>query len=47
MASLRNVDKTTARRRLAGLLARRGFDEQAVQEVVEKLLGVDEAGDWG
>ena len=46
LASLRGVDKNTARRRLAGLLARRGFDEQVVQEVVERLLGVDEGGEW-
>lgn len=41
-ARLRNLDPTVARRRLAGLLRRRGFDYDDVKPVIDEVLGADE-----
>lgn len=46
LRSIQGLEPAVARRRLAGLLARRGFDEQVVRDVVERLLGVEESGDF-
>lgn len=49
MRSLRGVDPAVARRRLAGVLARRGFAPHVVMEVTrESLIGLtdDEAEPW-
>ncbi len=37
MRSMRGLDATTTRRRLAGALARRGFDQETVMAVLERL----------
>jgi len=41
-ARLRKLDPQVARRRLAGMLARRGFDYDAIKPVMEEVLGNDE-----
>jgi regulatory protein len=38
-ASLRRLDPLVARRRLAGMLARRGFEYDVVKPVIDELLG--------
>ena len=35
----RSLDETTARRRMLGLLARRGFDPETTRSAVEQVLG--------
>jgi len=39
---LRKLDPQVARRRLAGMLARRGFDYDAIRPVIEEILGRDQ-----
>jgi len=41
-ARLRKLDPQVARRRLAGMLARRGFDYDSIKPVIEEVLGRDE-----
>lgn len=36
---LRKLDPQTARRRLAGMLQRRGFDYEAIKPVIDEVLG--------
>src|SRR5438132_526734 len=36
---LRKLDPQVARRRLAGMLARRGFDYDAIRPVIDEVLG--------
>jgi len=38
-ASLRRLDPMVARRRLAGMLARRGFEYDVVKPVIDEVLG--------
>jgi regulatory protein len=40
--SLKRLDPTVARRRLAGMLMRRGFDYETVKPVIDEVLGKDE-----
>jgi regulatory protein len=40
-ARLRKLDPSVARRRLAGMLQRRGFDLEIVESIVEETLGTD------
>lgn len=42
VAALRRLDPETARRRLAGILQRRGFDYDAIKPVVDEVLGQHE-----
>lgn len=42
LATLSNQDDATKRRRLYGLLARRGFDEDLATEVVDEVLGCED-----
>lgn len=39
MSAWANLDAPTRQRRLAGLLARRGFDEHTIEDVLERLEG--------
>lgn len=43
--SLRRLDPMTARRRLAGMLLRRGFDYDTVRPVIDDVLGDEPAAD--
>jgi regulatory protein len=38
-ASLRKLDPVVARRRLAGMLGRRGFDYDTIRPVIDEVLG--------
>ncbi|HEY7116172.1 MAG TPA: RecX family transcriptional regulator [Tepidisphaeraceae bacterium] len=40
-ASLRRLDPIVARRRLAGMLMRRGFDYETIKPVIDQVLGGD------
>jgi SOS response regulatory protein OraA/RecX len=40
--SLKRLDSHTARRRLYGLLLRRGFNYEEIRPVVEEVLGAEE-----
>jgi regulatory protein len=42
LRSLKNVDPATRRRRLCGLLARRGFEPDTIHETLQQLLGHDD-----
>ena len=42
LGTMMRLDRDTQRRRLWGLLARRGFEESLVESVIEKLLGIEE-----
>ncbi len=42
LPSLRHCDPPTRARRLAGLLARRGFDEQTIESVVGAVVEIDD-----
>ncbi len=42
---LRKLDPATARRRLAGMLVRRGFDYDAIRPVMDEVLGWNDALD--
>jgi regulatory protein len=42
---LRKLDPLTARRRLAGMLQRRGFDYQTIKPVIDQVLGGELEGD--
>jgi regulatory protein len=44
-ASLRKLDPLVARRRLAGMLLRRGFEYDTVRPVIDEVLGDDNASD--
>ena len=39
IAVLRKLDPQTARRRLAGMLQRRGFDYETIKNVIDQVLG--------
>jgi len=41
-ARLQKLDPQVARRRLAGMLARRGFDYDAIKPVIEEVIGRDD-----
>jgi regulatory protein len=43
--SLKRLDPVAARRRLVGMLQRRGFDYDAIKPVVDEVLGDEPAGD--
>ncbi|MCC6422590.1 MAG: RecX family transcriptional regulator [Phycisphaerales bacterium] len=45
--SLRRLDPLAARRRLAGMLLRRGFDYETVRPVIDEVLGDEPADDSG
>jgi regulatory protein len=45
--SLRRLDPLTARRRLAGMLLRRGFDYDTVRPVIDQVLGDEPVDDPG
>jgi regulatory protein len=42
-ASLRKLDPAVARRRLAGMLQRRGFDYDAIRPIIDEVLGNQDA----
>jgi regulatory protein len=44
-ARLRKLDPAVARRRLAGMLQRRGFDYDAIKPVIDEVLGRDASDD--
>jgi len=45
LKTLSRYDKQTQKRRLWGALARRGFDSEAITEVVDAVLGDEQEGD--
>jgi regulatory protein len=45
VASLKRLDPAVARRRLVGMLQRRGFDYESIRPVVDEVLGDESAGD--
>jgi len=44
-ASLRRLEPLVARRRLAGMLQRRGFDYETIKPVIDQVLGDSDRGD--
>ena len=44
-ARLKKLDPVVARRRLVGMLQRRGFDYDAIKPVVDEVLGRGDAGE--
>lgn len=43
--SLRRLDPTVARRRLAGMLARRGFEYDVVKPVIDEVIGYEQTSE--
>jgi regulatory protein len=43
--SLKKLDPLTARRRLAGMLQRRGFDYETIKPVIDQVLGDTDRAD--
>jgi regulatory protein len=44
-ASLKKLEPMVARRRLAGMLQRRGFDYETIKPVIDQVLGDADRGD--